>query len=302
MDHHTIENDNKSIKAVTYLGVVANIVLSVLKIAVGAVTNSMALVADGIHSISDIATDVAVLLGVHYASKAPDKKHPYGHGRFETFSALVVAVILVLVGSLMIYKAAMSIAKVPDPENICQLTPAVFWVAIISIFAKEVLYHLTRKVAIKSNSSALYANAWHHRSDALSSVAVLVGFIAMRMGYAYGDQIATVVVGLMVIMVGAHITRQCIDEFLEKTVDNDTIIQIKKTIAAESRIRQWHKLRTRYVGREVFVDMHILVDPDLNIADAHEIAESLETALHNQIPRPINITIHVEPDSPELRK
>jgi cation diffusion facilitator family transporter len=202
----------------------------------------------------------------------------------------------------MIYKGAISIARVVDSSEVCKITPAVFWVAIFSVLAKEIMYHLTRRVAIKSNSSALYANAWHHRSDALSSVAVLVGFVAVKMGYLYGDQIAAVIVGLMVIMVGAHIARQCIDEFLEKTVDNDTIIQIKKTIAAEDRIRQWHKLRTRYVGREVFVDMHILVDPELNVADAHEITVSLENSLHEQIARPTNITIHIEPDSPEQRK
>jgi len=245
-----------------------------------------------------MTTDVAVLLGVHFGSKQPDRSHPYGHGRAETFSAGFIALILVFVGSAMIYYAAVDIAKgkVTTPYT------AILIVAIVSIIAKEVLYRATKRVAIRTYSSALYANAWHHRSDAFSSVAVLIGFISLKFGFDYGDQIAAVAVGLMIILVAARVIGDCLRELTEGAVDPDTIEHIENVINANASIHQWHKLRTRTVGREVFLDLHILVDPELNVAAAHEIAESLESTLHEQISRPVNITVHIEPDIPALRK
>jgi len=167
---HKIETADKQIKSITYLGVAVNISLSAVKIIIGFFAASLALIADGIHSLSDVATDVAVLLGVSLGSKAPDKSHPYGHGRAETLSAGLIALILVFVGGAMIYYSTVVIAR--DEMTTPRL--AVLIVAIISIASKEWLYRATQKIAIKTQSSALYANAWHHRSDALSSVAVVV--------------------------------------------------------------------------------------------------------------------------------
>ena len=297
------ENSRKRIDRVTNLGIACNIVLAVVKVSAGITAGSMSLVADGIHSISDMITDVAVLLGVHFGSKEPDLKHPYGHGRIETFSAVFIAVILIVVGGFMVQRASLAIARFrPEAETGRHLSAAVFWVAVLSILAKEGLYRVTQKVAVRTHSSALYANAWHHRSDALSSVAVVIGFVMCRFGYVYGDEIAAVAVGLMIILVGVKIIGDCLGEFTESAVDTDTIEHIKAIISSEERIRQWHKLRSRNVGREVFLDLHILVDPELSITDAHEIAESLENAMHAGIVRPVNITVHIEPDRPELRK
>ena len=298
MYDHKQEIASRQIKSVTNLAVVTNTVLFVLKLSVGLLSGSMSLIADGIHSLSDMTTDLVVLLGVHIGLKEPDKTHPYGHGRAETFSAGFVALFLIFVGSAMIYYAAVGIAK----GNIAEPHIAVLVVAIVSIIVKELLYKITKRVAVKSCSSALYANAWHHRSDALSSVVVLIGFISLKFGFNFGDQIAAIAVGLMIILVGVRVIVDCLRELTESAVDEDTIEHIKHIINAKSSIRQWHKLRTRTVGREVFLDLHILVDPDLNIAAAHEIAESLENALHEQIVRPVNITVHIEPDTPELRK
>jgi cation diffusion facilitator family transporter len=174
--------------------------------------------------------------------------------------------------------------------------------AVISIAAKEWLYRITRKAAIQSHSPALYANAWHHRSDAFSSVAVAIGFVSLEFGFGHGDQVAAIAVGLMIIWVGVRIIGDTIRELAEASVDPDTIEHIKEIINSDSSIRQWHKLRTRTVGREVFLDLHILVDPDLKITAAHEIAERLEKTLDEKMTRPINITVHIEPDTPELRK
>ena len=298
MDNDKQKIVNKRIKSVTNLAIAANTALFVVKVSIGFLAGSMALVADGIHSLSDMTTDTAVLLGVYLGSKRPDQAHPYGHGRAETFTAAFIALILVFVGSAMIYYAAMDIARgaVTEPHI------AVLVVAIVSIIVKELLYKVTQRVAIDTHSSALYANAWHHRSDAFSSVAVVIGFISLKAGFNYGDRIAAIAIGLMVILVAIRIIGDCLHELTESAVDSETIGHIKNIINSNCSIRQWHKLRTRTVGREVFLDLHILVDPDLNIAAAHEISESLENALQEQISRPINITVHIEPDIPDLRK
>ncbi len=293
----------RRIKNVTYVGVATNIALAVVKSLVGLITGSMALFADGIHSVSDTATDVVVLLGVQLGAKEPDPEHPYGHGRLETLAAVIVAIVLVAVGAVMIRQASLAIARSPSVEGTIEALPAsVLCVALVSVVAKELLYRATRKIAVATGSSALYANAWHHRSDALSSVAVVIGFVAMKFGYAHGDHVATIVVGLMIILVAVKIIEGCLHEFAERAVDSGTMEQIKQIIGSEQRIRQWHTLRTRCAGREIFMDLHILVDPQLNITEAHEIAEALEDTMHAQIARPVNITVHVEPDKPELRK
>jgi len=298
MDNDKQRIAGKQIKSITYLGMVVNIALAVIKIVVGYLAGSMALVADGIHSVSDMTTDIAVLLGVHFGSKQPDEEHQYGHGRTETFAAAFIGIALLVVGAVMIYRAAIDMAagKYSTPGFV------VLFVALISVVVKELLYRMTKRIAIKSNSSALYANSWQHRSDALSSIAVVAGFISLKFGFKYGDQMAAVGVGLMIILVAVRIISDCLSELTERAVDSDTIEHIKSIINDNSSIHQWHKLRTRTVGREVFLDLHILVAPDLSIAAAHEIAENLEETLDEQITRPVNITVHIEPDIPVLRK
>jgi len=286
------------IRFVTNVSIAANIALSAAKVTIGLLAGSMALLADGIHSLSDMATDLVVLLGAHIGSKEPDQSHPYGHGRAETFAAGFIALVLTFVGAVMIYYAAVDIAKgnVKIPHTI------VLAAAVFSIIAKEWLYRITRRVAIKSYSPALYANAWHHRSDALSSVAVVIGFISLRFGFKYGDQLAAASVGLMIILVGVRIIGGCLRELAEGAVDAETIKNIERIINDNSSIHHWHRLRTRTVGREIFLDVHILVDADLNVTTAHQIAEGLEASLSEQIVRPVNITVHIEPDLHELRR
>lgn len=297
MANHKNDTAGKQIKSVTYLGIAVNLSLALIKGVIGVLTGSLALLADGIHSLSDFATDIAVLLGLHLGSKEPDRSHPYGHGRAETFSAAVIALILIFVGGAMIYYATMAIAR--DEMTAPHL--GILVGALVSVAAKEWLYKVTKKVAIRSHSPALYANAWHHRSDAFSSIAVMVGFVSLAFGFGHGDQVAAIAVGVMVVWVGVRVISDAIREFAEAAVDEDTIAHIKDIINSDSSIRQWHRLRTRMVGREVFLDLHILVDPDLNITAAHEIAERLEKTVDEQITRPTNITVHIEPDIPEMR-
>ena len=292
----SILSQNKHIQKVTYVGMAVNVGLAMIKIVFGLGVGSIALLADGFHSFSDLATDVAVLVGVYFGSKEPDHEHPYGHGRIETFSAAFVAMVLMLVGCWMIYEASMEVARTDASQAVSTtFGVVVIVVSLISVIAKEWVYRWTRNIAVKTHSAALYANAWHHRSDALSSVAVLIGAIAMIFGFLHGDQIAAVAVGLMIVMVGVKVVNGCLNELTERSVDQKTVEQIERIIESEKRILGWHKLRTRSLGREIFVDLHILVDPELNVTASHEIADALEQSLHAQIIQPVNVMVHVEP-------
>ena len=286
------------IRAVTCLGMAVNVALSVVKIVVGLVFSSLSLVADGIHSVSDLATDLAILLGLHLGARKPDAAHPYGHGRLETFSAVVVAVVLIGVGGTMIYYATTAIAR----NEVMTPHWPVLAAAVLSILAKEALYQIAKRVAVRSHSAALYANAWHHRSDAFSSVAVLIGYATLYAGFDHGDQVAAMAVGLLIVLVGVKILGDSLRELTEGAVDPETVAQVMKVIDGHGEIRQWHRLRSRRVGRELFLDVHILVDPELNVAAAHEISERLEEALDREIACPVNVTVHIEPDLPAFRK
>ncbi|OHB54989.1 MAG: hypothetical protein A2173_02280, partial [Planctomycetes bacterium RBG_13_44_8b] len=253
----------RQIRRVTWVGLIINIVLASVKIIIGFFVSSMALIADGVHSLSDMFTDFAVILGAKIGAKEPDKDHPYGHGWAETFASLFIALLLVIVAGGMIYKAASSITA----QKISKIGYAVLFIAIISIVAKEYCFVITRNVAVKFSSSMTYANAWHHRSDALSSIAVVIGAVASMLGFGYADQIAAIIVGVMIIWIAIKILGDSVGQFTARAVDARTNEQITKIIASQTQIRNWHKLRTRVVGRELFMDLHILVDPELKITE-----------------------------------
>jgi cation diffusion facilitator family transporter len=289
---------SRQLRLVTYLSIAANVFLITGKFIVGLITGSLSILADAIHSVSDMLTDIAVLLGLYFGSKKPDSEHPYGHGKLETLAAIAIALGLLGVGLGMIYYAALDIAKdhVTRPRNLVLIA------AVGAIAVKEVVYRVTKAVAIKHHCPAALANAWHDRADALSSVAVIVGVVAQKFGFDHGDQVAAIGIGVMVAIVATKLMGDCLGELIERAVDQATVEQIKDIIKANGQIRQYHRLRTRTIGRQVFLDVHILVDPHLHIAAAHKIADSLENALTEQITRPVNITVHIEPDIPALRK
>jgi cation diffusion facilitator family transporter len=198
----------------------------------------------------------------------------------------------------MIHYAAHDIIKgtVKHPSNL------VLAAGVISVFIKEGVYRVTRAAAIKYHCPAALANAWHDRADALSSLAVVLGVIGLKLGFDHGDQIAAIAVGVMITLVSIKITGDCIAEFTEQAVDEATIEQIRGLIEAEDQIHNWHHLRTRAIGREIFVDLHIVVDPKLDVSTAHSITRRLETSLRSRLTRPVNIVIQVEPDTPEFQK
>jgi len=298
MNDQKIKTVEKLVKSVTFLAIIIDTVLFILKIIIGLLAGSIALVADGIHSLSHLTTDYAAAIGCYFGSKKPYESHQYGHGKIETFSAIFIALVLALVGVAMIYYAVIDITK----KNVTKPCISVVIAALISIVVKEALYRITKKAAVKSHSPSLYANAWHHRSDAASSVAVLVGCITLFAGFRYGDQFAAIAVGVMVIYVAAKIISNGISELAESAIDQSTARQIKNIINQNHAVKQWHKLRTRKVGRQIFLDLHILVNPKLNVTEAHQISEKLENDIQTKIPRPVNIIVHIEPDIPALRK
>ncbi len=291
-----IAEETRQIRRVTLWGAVANLLLAAVKIIGGKLSGSISLVADGIHSFSDLATDVVVVVGVSIGEKPPDESHPYGHGRYETLASILVALALVVVGVYVAREAALSMFV---HHHDASPGLAMILLASLSIVVKEALFQVTKLVARRTRSPALLANAWHHRSDALSSVAVLLGGIVGMAGFPHGDHVAGIVVGGMVVVVGGKIGFENLAEFLEQSVDTALLEQIRTVLDRHPEVQGWHELRSRKVGREVFADVHVLVSPDLTVRDGHAVADELEEALQQTVKDPINISIHIEPNDDE---
>ncbi len=295
---HSIRRPRDPGDRITLIGMIGNFLLLGLKLLFGFISGSAGLIADGIHSASDMATDLAVLGGMHLGRRKADAEHPYGHGRFETLAGGIVAGILILVGGFIAWEAVAALrGGVVNFPGIPVLV-----IAMISIVVKEWLYRRTIRVARDVNSAALHANAWHHRSDALSSIAVLAGGIGGLAGWGQADHFAGLIVGLMVIAAGGKTLIVVLHELTEGGVSRDEIGKIESAIESVEGMREWHYLRTRRVGRETFIDLHILVDPELSVVEAHQISTDVETSLHRACDRPANVTVHIEPDLKDQRK
>ncbi len=297
---HNVEDSSsaqESINKITLLGAIINALLALLKIVAGWFFGSLSLLADGIHSFSDLITDALVIVGAWLGAKPPDENHPYGHAKFETFATTTIALILISVGLGIGWEAIHSIIshKRSYPSS------AILIFASLSIGLKEFLYQATKKVARRISSPILMANAWHHRSDAISSVAVLFGGIGSLWGFGYADHIAGVIVATFIIKVGIDITTENLNQLADAAIEESLLQNIKEIIEGQSGIEGWHRLRTRQAGRQIFMDVHILVDPETTIQEAHAISTQLEEALHRQIANPMNIIIHVEPNLPEMQ-
>ena len=288
---------NNQVERVTYLGMVVNIVLALVKIIVGYASLSLGLIADGFHSFSDLGTDLAVLVGARLAGRPPDLNHPFGHGKFETIAAWGISIILILIGAGITYKGFVYFLNPQTTVNGLW----VIIVAVISLLSKEILYQLTARAAVQTKSHALHANAWHHRSDAFSSAVVLVGGIAGMMGWSRGDSVAGLLVGVMVIMVGGKLGFEALMELSEASPGRDVEDNLRVVLSNVDEIRDYHRLRVRRIGRELEMDVHIVLDPDYSIRKGHEIVIDIENRLKDSFDMPINPVIHVDPDIEELR-
>ncbi|MBN1272277.1 MAG: cation transporter [Candidatus Aminicenantes bacterium] len=283
----------KEIRKVTLYGLLLNILLIGVKFSSGIWLGSSALLADGFHSLSDLATDLVVLIGNRLSNRPPDESHPYGHSKFDTMASFVIALILLAAGGGIIWSAGGSIYN----RNIHRPGFLILIVAGLSVVTKEIIFYATRQTARRTNSSALYANAWHHRSDSLSSIAVLAGGGASLLGWGYADQVAAVVVGFMILAAGGKILYGDLIELTEHAADKETIQTIENILNADPDIKGWHALRTRRLGADLFLDVHILVDADMSVRQSHDISLRIEHQVKEKFSKPVNILIHADPYS-----
>lgn len=281
------------IARITIVGMCINVVLAAIKLAVGILAGSAALVADGVHSLSDLSTDLAVLVGLRFSSRPPDETHTYGHGKYETAAASIIGLVLVVIGLLIVWDAGVSLYNQEEHSS----GYAVLAVAVVAIVSKEWIYRATQRVARRVKSTSLRGNAWHHRSDALSSIAVLFGAILGLVGWGHGDQVAAMAVGALITMVGFIAMWTAFVEFTECSVSPQERRLIVNAIRGVHGVKGWHRIRTRIVGREIFMDLHILVDPQLSVTEGHEVCTAVETAIGQSVDRPINVIVHCEPNT-----
>ena len=252
-----------------------NLVLAIGKFLAGWLGSSQALIADAVHSLSDLATDIVAYFSIRIASHGADEKHPYGHGRAETIGAALIGVALCFVGIGLV---AGVVEKLLTGALLVPTWPAIAG-AVGSIVMNEWLYQYSVRVGRRQKNETIIANAWHHRSDSLSSVAALLGVLGAMFGFPILDPLAAIVVVYMIVKVGWEIADKSVRELMDETAPPEKMDEIRKTIMSVNGVRQYHELRTRGVGADLFVDAHILVAPDISVSEAHNIAETVRADL-----------------------
>lgn len=293
-----MDTREKAIYKVTLTGTAVNAALIVLKFIAGVVGRSSAMVADAVHSLSDFVTDVIVLVFVRIAERPKDRSHDYGHGKFETFATMVIGVILILAGIGLMINGVKLIVKSFGGFELPQPTYLALIVAVVSIVSKEILYHYTMREGKRLNSQAVRANAWHHRSDAISSLGTLVGVAgAMFLGQSWRilDPLAAMVVSFFIIKSGYDIAKPAIGDLLEHSlpdVDENTIRELVRGVEGISHVVN---LRTRRVGNTVAIDLTAKMDGRLTLCEAHYKATEAERRLREHFGNDTIITIHMEP-------
>ncbi|HUV31248.1 MAG TPA: cation diffusion facilitator family transporter [Acidobacteriota bacterium] len=279
---------------VTWVGMAVNVALVVFKLWVGFVSRSQALIADGMHSLSDLFSDFVVIFGLKWGRKQEDEDHPYGHARIETISSMVVGLLLILVGLGIAYRAIQSIythqASIPSLFAI--------YAAATSIALKEGLFWYTYIVGKRLRSLVLIGNAWHHRSDALSSVAVLIGVGAVYVNpnWHLADSYAALVVTFFVVKIGINLVWGAFRELSDTAPGQEVLAQLAEKARQMEGVRQVHDMRARHSGAQIFVELHIVVDPGLTVREGHQIAKSVKRRLIVEFPDVTRVIIHVDPE------
>ncbi len=278
-------------KRVTLVGALVNTLLACLQITFGILGKSQALLADGIHTLSDLTSDAVVLIASRSASKKADESHPYGHGRIETLVSMFLGGLLVVVGLGIGYRGIEAIyAQQADTPEAMTL-----FFAFLAIVAKEGLYRYTLHAARRNHSSLLEANAWHHRSDALSSIIVVIGIGGQLLGIPYMDAGAAVIVAIMISMMGFRVSRSALSELIDSSLDSELVASIRAEIEQQGGIEGLHSLRSRSMGGLGFVDAEVLVNPRITVSEAHHLSYVLEQHIKASFPQIIDVTIHIDP-------
>jgi len=287
----------KRLKAkASYVGAVVNIFQTSIKISFGILFQSAALIADGIHSLSDLLSDLLVIIAVRLGSREADHEHPYGHRRFETIATVLLGVSLIAIGIGISWSV---IERLNNPENLPTPQPLGLVIAATSILINEWLYHYTKTIAKKTRSKLLMANAWHQRSDAISSVVVLFGIGAVMLGYPLADAIAAILVALMVAKIGLNLVLNSIKELVDTSLPPKLLNEIRTTIMGIDGVEGIHLLRSRQMGEDALIDAHIIVDPRITVSEGHTISDIVRDELINCFDDVIDVLVHVDPEDDE---
>jgi len=289
----TDHSKHRQIRRVSLLGILVNLLLFFIKAGIGWLGHSYSVVADGFHSLSDSLTDLAILIGIRFWDAPPDDEHPYGHKRIETLITLMIGVSIVGV-ALGFFYGTLKNGFNPDLPGLS------FYVIIgpvLSIILKEWLYRRTIRIGRETGSSSVIANAWHHRSDALSSIppVIAVGLVRLDPTLWFLDQVAAVVIAVFMLRVAFHIIKPAFMEICERGVSREERERIRRMMERDPEVREVHQIRTRQIGREIFVDLHMLVDRDMTVEKAHDIAERMHKRVIASFPRIVDVVIHIEP-------
>lgn len=283
---------------VTIVGALVNVFLSIIKIGFGILGHSAALVADGVHSLSDLVSDLLVLVAVRLGAREADHDHPYGHRRFETIATVILGVGLIAIAVGIAWDIY---GRVLHPERLLIPQPSALGIAAISILANEWLYQYTKRVATLTRSKLLLANAWHHRSDAVSSIVVLIGVAGSLFGYIWADAVAAVIVALMVAKIGVNLVSDSIKELVDTGLSDEIVDEIRAEIAATEGVRNIHLLRTRQMGEDALVDAHIVVNSRITVSEGHMIADVVRDLLIDKFDDVQEVLVHVDPENDEYK-
>ena len=288
----------KEIFKVTIIGSVVNVLLLVFKFVAGFVGHSSAMVADAVHSLSDFLTDIMVLVFVKISSKPNDKKHEYGHGKFETLAMTIIGFVLVIVAVGIISKGVVKIDDFFEGQELEAPGMLALWAAVISIVSKEAVYRYSILKARKLQSQALEANAWHHRSDALSSIGTLVGVggaICLGQKWVILDPIASVVVGVFIGKVAFELLRDGIGDLTDKALPESVEQEILNMVSGLDNVGNPHNLKTRRIGNHYAIELHVKMDGDISLREAHDKATEIENLLRSKYGKETHVAVHVEP-------
>lgn len=288
----------KTAVRVSVVSIIGNAVLSAFKVLAGVIAHSGAMISDGVHSASDVFSSIIVIIGVKLSAKKSDKEHPYGHERMECVAAIILAVVLLVTG-LFIGDSALGklISGNYDSLEIPGILALV--AAVVSIVVKEGMFWYTRYYAKLLDSGAVMADAWHHRSDALSSVGALIGIAGARMGMPVLDPVATFVICLFILKAAYDIFKDAVDKMVDHSCDDKTESQIRECVLAQEGIRGIDMMHTRIFGNKIYVDIEILVDGSKNLYEGHAIAEKVHSEIEGKFPKVKHIMVHVNPDNQE---
>lgn len=279
---------------VSMISIIGNTLLSLFKAFAGLIAHSGAMISDAVHSASDVISSIIVIIGVKLSAKESDKEHPYGHERFECVAAIILAVILFMTGLMIGMEALQDMIQgkyqtLSIPGSIALIA------AIVSIISKEAMYWYTRFYAIQYESSALMADAWHHRSDALSSIGALIGIIGARMGYPVLDEVASFVICLFILKAAYDIFKDAINKMIDHACDENTQKALRQCASKQEGVLCIDVLQTRQFGNKIYVDIEIGADENLTLNESHSIAERVHNAIETKFPKVKHIMVHVNP-------